>query len=116
VGILPYEDLNRRLDYMVDLRHRLVEEGHVAFFASRTLLELGMDVKRIQRLVAASDADAWVVISAPRAVLEWFATQPVPAVALFGRRGSAPGRTRSPAHRPNHAPGSGTGGHHTRRA
>jgi hypothetical protein len=87
VGILLYEDLDRRLDYMVDLRHRLAEAGHVAFFASRTLLELGMDVKRIQRLVAASEADAWVVISAPRAVLEWFSTQPVPALALFGRRG-----------------------------
>ena len=88
VGILPYEDLNRRLDYMVDLRHKLVEAGHLAFFASKTLVELEMDVKRIQRLVAASGADAWVVISAPRAVLEWFATQPVPAFALFGRRRS----------------------------
>ena len=88
VGILAYEDLNRRLDYMVDLRHRLVEAGHAAFFASKTLLELGMNVKRVQRLVAASGADAWVVISAPRAVLEWFSTQQVPAFALFGRRRS----------------------------
>jgi DNA-binding LacI/PurR family transcriptional regulator len=30
--------------------------------------------------------DAWVVISAPREVLEWFSAQPTPAFALFGRR------------------------------
>jgi DNA-binding LacI/PurR family transcriptional regulator len=77
-----------------------VEAGHVAFFASRTLLELGMDVKRIQRLVEASEADAWVVVSAPRAVLEWFSTQPVPAFALFGRRRSV----RIAATGPDHVP------------
>jgi DNA-binding LacI/PurR family transcriptional regulator len=100
VGILPYEALNLRLDYMVDLRHRLVEAGHAAFFASRTLLELGMDVKRIQRVVAASEADAWVVISAPRAVLEWFSTQPVPAFALFGGRRSVRIAGTGPEHIP----------------
>jgi DNA-binding LacI/PurR family transcriptional regulator len=86
VVILPYEDLNRKVDYMIDLRHMLEEAGHVASFSSKTMLELGMDVKRISRLVAASEADAWVVISAPRKVLEWFSTQPMPAFALFGRR------------------------------
>jgi hypothetical protein len=100
VGILPYEALNLRQDYMVDLRHRLVEAGHAAFFASRTLLELGMDVKRIQRVVAASEADAWVVISAPRAVLEWFSTQPVPAFALFGGRRSVRIAGTGPDHIP----------------
>jgi DNA-binding LacI/PurR family transcriptional regulator len=100
VGILPYEDLNRRLDYMVDLRHMLVEAGHVASFASKTMLELGMNVKRIHRLVAASEADAWVVVSAPREVLEWFSTQPVPAFALFGRRR----RVRIAAIGPDHVP------------
>ncbi|MCU0780513.1 MAG: hypothetical protein MUF04_05350 [Akkermansiaceae bacterium] len=85
---------------MVDLQHRLMEAGHAAFFASRTLLDLRMDVERIQRLVAASEADAWVVISAPRAVLEWFATQPVPALALFGRRRSVRIAGTGPDHPP----------------
>lgn len=84
VAILAYEDSNIKVDYMVDLQHLLVEAGHVASFASKTLLELGMNVKRIRRLVAATEADAWVVVSAPREVLEWFSTQPVPAFALFG--------------------------------
>lgn len=100
VGMLAYEDLNRRLDYMVDLRHMLVEAGHVAFFASRTLLDLGMDVKRIDRLVEASEASAWVVISAPRPVLEWFSEQTRPAFALFGRREGV----RIAAGGPDHAP------------
>lgn len=86
VAILAYENFNRNLDYMVDLRHSLVEAGHVASFESKTMVDLGMDVNRIRRLVEASEADAWVVVSAPRDVLEWFSTQPVPAFALFGRR------------------------------
>jgi DNA-binding LacI/PurR family transcriptional regulator len=100
VDILAYEDLVRNLDYMVDLRHTLVEAGHVAFFASKTMIDMGMDVKRIRRLVAASEANAWVVVSAPREVLEWFSTQPVPAFALFGRRS----RVSIAAIGPDHAP------------
>lgn len=100
VGVLAYEDLNRRLDYLVDLRHLLVEAGHVAFFASRTLHELGMDVNRIRRLMDAQEAGAWVVISAPRPVLEWFAEQPQPAFALFGRREGV----RIAAAGPDHVP------------
>lgn len=100
VAILAYEKFNRNLDYMVDLRHSLVEAGHVASFASKTMTDLGMDVQRIRRLVVASEADAWVVVGAPRNVLEWFSTYPVPAFALFGRRS----RVNIAATGPDHAP------------
>ncbi len=86
VAILAYENFDKNLNYMVELRHSLVEAGHVASFVSKTMLDLGMDVKRIRRLVAANDADAWVVVSAPRDLLEWFSVQPVPAFSLFGHR------------------------------
>ena len=98
VAILAYEDFN--LSYIVDLRHSLVEAGYVASFASKTMIDLGMDMKRICRFVAASEADAWVVVSAPREILEWFLTQPVPVFALFGRHRSM----RIAATGPDHVP------------
>jgi DNA-binding LacI/PurR family transcriptional regulator/DNA-binding transcriptional regulator YhcF (GntR family) len=76
--------------YMADLVHRLGEAGHSVFFAEKYLLEMGMEVGRVARLVRRTEADAWVVSAGSREVLEWFAAQPVPAFALFGRRGGLP--------------------------
>jgi len=49
-----------------------------------------MNVARISRMVQQTEADAWVVGSASRRVLEWFVDQERPAFALFGRRRSLP--------------------------
>jgi hypothetical protein len=76
---------DRRADYMVDLQHTLVESGHSAFFHAKTLAELGMDLPRIRRLIADSEADAWVVFAGSREVLKWFAAQQTPLFALAGR-------------------------------
>lgn len=87
---------------MVDLLHQLLEMGHKARFETRPLLELGMNVKRIARLVEKTEADAWVICSGSREVLEWFARQPTPAFALAGRRrgiliaGSGPDKGPAP--------------------
>jgi len=43
-----------------------------------------MGVKRVARHVRHTKADAWVVAAASKPVLEWFATQPVPTLAMFG--------------------------------
>ena len=45
---------------------------------------------RVARLVRRTEADAWVVGAGSREVLEWFAAQPVPVLALFGRRRGLP--------------------------
>lgn len=74
-------------NYLIELRHLLAEAGHVPFLPAKTLVELGMDVGRVARLVNRTEADAWVVVSGSREVLEWFSRQPKPAFALFGRRG-----------------------------
>jgi len=76
--------------YMADLLHRLSDAGHSVFFAEKYLLELGMEVGRVARLVRRTEADAWVVSAGSREVLEWFAAQPLPAFALFGRRHGLP--------------------------
>jgi len=88
VKILLYEKIDMRLDYIVDLGHRLQEAGHSAGFAPKTLCELGMDAKRVEGFATNTAADAWVVVAGSREVLEWFAAQVVPAFALFGRQSS----------------------------
>jgi len=86
IGILTYEELDRKQDYLMEIRHRLLDAGHSADFASRTLQEMGMDENRVARYAGGRDFDAWLVVAGSRGVLEWFASQPKPAFALFGRR------------------------------
>jgi hypothetical protein len=86
VAVLDYETATRGENYMIDLLHLLAEAGHAAFSTRKTLLELGMKVPLVENLVKATPADAWVVVGGSREVLEWFAGQPFPAFALFGRR------------------------------
>ena len=86
VYILLYAPEDRKIYYNVDLQHRLLNAGHFASVASKTLLELGMETKRLARLVERTSADAWVVSSGSRNVLEWFAKQHLPTFAFAGRR------------------------------
>jgi DNA-binding LacI/PurR family transcriptional regulator len=90
VMILLYEESDRKASELVDLLHQLMDTGHDAIFADRTLRDLGMEVKRIARFVEKTGADAWVVMAGSRDVLNWFAGRNTPSFALFGRN------TRSP--------------------
>ena len=90
VAILNYEPPALTEGYVVELQHLLAEAGHTAFFTVKSLTELRMSVPRIRHLAAMTKADAWVVCSGSREVLEWFAAQPVPVFALFGRRRGLP--------------------------
>jgi DNA-binding LacI/PurR family transcriptional regulator len=90
VAILDYAPVPVIEEYMVELQHLLIEAGHAVVFAPKTLMQLGMHLPRIRRMVEVTEADAWVVCSAPQEVLEWFAAQPLPAIALFGRRRGLP--------------------------
>ena len=90
IAMLPYEHEDLFLSYIVDLQHSLVEAGHTVITAKKSLVDLEMDPKRIQRLVEQTPADAWIVMAGSSEVLEWFAGQPIPAFALFGRRVGIP--------------------------
>lgn len=90
VAILLYDAGDRLLPYILDLEHRLQTSGHIPVFASKTLIDLGRNVKRVAALVDQEQADAWVVISGPREILEWFSRQEIPVFALFGRRRGLP--------------------------
>lgn len=90
VVILLSEAADRQLDYIVNSQYELLEAGHRVDFAIRTMVEMGMGVKRIARMVERTPADAWVVVGGSRELLEWFHAQPLPACALFGRRRGLP--------------------------
>jgi len=90
VAILLYEDSVRHLDYLVDIQHKLANRGHQSFVPGKTLIELGMKVPRIRRLVEETEADAWIVWAGSREVLEWFAERERPTFALYGRRRRLP--------------------------
>lgn len=84
VRILAYERSDEDLLHHIHLQGELQRAGHTARFATKSLQDLGMDVKRVAHFVEKTAADAWVVCSGSRPVLEWFAQQPVPAFAFFG--------------------------------
>ena len=86
IAILVPEASDLVVDYVVEIQHRLEDAGHKVVHAARFMLDLGMDVRRIARMVDKTEADAWVVGAGSREVLEWFATRPQPVFALFGRQ------------------------------
>lgn len=86
VRILIYQKSDRQSYYIVDLLHRLRMAGHDAELVNPSLLDLKMDPARVQRLVEKTKADAWIIGSGSRTVLEWFAAQAIPTFALAGRR------------------------------
>lgn len=61
VTLLLYERVDIQLDYVVEIQRRLKENGHIVRVADKSLVELGMDIKRIARMVNATKTDAWVV-------------------------------------------------------
>ena len=101
IGILLYEPADRDVPHMQRLRRRLSAADHACFFAEKTLTELQMKATRVANYVKKCDADAWLVAAGPKDVLEWFAGQPLPAFALFGRSVevdmAATGPTKEPA-------------------
>lgn len=89
VGILLWEKLEEDNSQAQQLLHGLAQAlekmGCAPFFSGRSQGALRHEVGRIGRYVAKTEADAWVVFAGSRPVLEWFATQRWPCLALAGR-------------------------------
>ncbi|MCE9611621.1 MAG: GntR family transcriptional regulator, partial [Chthoniobacter sp.] len=105
IGILLFDSLANEsgvsMELFLGLHHALEAAGFTVFFAEKSQHELGHNVRRIASHVRKARADAWVVSAAQRDVLEWFAAQPFPTLALFGRRAGLPiagvGPNKTPA-------------------
>lgn len=85
VTLLLYEREDLQLSYVVEIQQQLKEKGHDVHVAEKSLVDFGMKVDRIARMVDRTESDAWVVFSAPKEILEWFSAHSVPAFAFFGR-------------------------------
>jgi LacI family transcriptional regulator len=82
---LPLERLSALSQgHMVALMHEVRMAGHQAFVASRYPRTPGKDGTTLKRLVAETQADAWIAYSASHEVLAWFASQRLPVFALGG--------------------------------
>jgi DNA-binding LacI/PurR family transcriptional regulator/DNA-binding transcriptional regulator YhcF (GntR family) len=90
IRFLLYEESDAHDEHTLELQRRLETRGHQIAFAGQTLAELRFDVDRVARLVHKTEGDAWVIRAGPRPVLEWFASQPLPAFAMFGRQTNLP--------------------------
>ena len=85
---------------MVEIKHRLEESGHYPFFVNKSMIDLRMNKRRIARIVNRTETDAWILLAAPKEILEWFSKQETPAFAVFGNRleevnvaGASPGKS-----------------------
>ncbi|PXA03435.1 hypothetical protein DDZ13_12130 [Coraliomargarita sinensis] len=86
IQILLNGDNDQPIFLIYEIMQRLRQAGHNVTIAQRSLLDMGMDVSRLQRFVHRNAADAWIVLAAPHSILEWFASQDQSAFAVFGRR------------------------------
>lgn len=72
---------------VIEIQRKLETAGHTVVFTKKSQGDLKHNVRLIARQTEATPADAWLVVSGSSGVLEWFASQTVPCIALYGRSG-----------------------------
>ena len=89
IGVLPHDisisHEEKTEQVLLRVKYKLESVGHTVFSTKRSQAELQHDPERIIRHIKKTPADAWIVISGSAALLEWFASQAVPVMALYGR-------------------------------
>ncbi|MFT6794477.1 MAG: DNA-binding LacI/PurR family transcriptional regulator [Rubritalea sp.] len=85
IVILLGEDADRYQYYVHELVNVLQDAGYAVSLSAKTQLELGDNVERIACYVDSVSADAWVVCSSTRALLEWFVDSGRLSFAIAGR-------------------------------
>ena len=90
VALFLLDEIDRHDYYAIELYHTLEEAGHVPFHTDRPSSYFGEKITQLPRYVKKAGADAWIIVSGSRPVLEWFSSQKIPAFALFGRHGGLP--------------------------
>jgi DNA-binding LacI/PurR family transcriptional regulator len=79
-------EIDEKIKLVIEIKHALSAAGHTIIALPKSLATLHFDPKLVAALVRKTKADAWIILSASRSVLQWFASQPVPAFAVFGNR------------------------------
>jgi DNA-binding LacI/PurR family transcriptional regulator len=84
--LLNDHSIDEKTNIILEVKHALDAAGHTIITPQQSLTTLRFDPKLVAALVRKTEADAWIIIAGSRGVLEWFASQSVPAFALFGNR------------------------------
>lgn len=84
--LLNDHTLDEKTKLYLEVRHALTDAGHTIITLPKSLTTLRFDPKLVAAFVRKTKADAWIIVAGSRGVLEWFASQSVPAFALFGNR------------------------------
>lgn len=90
VKTLLFEHSDRAFGHFSELQRRLQAAGHTHDFADKCLHDLGMNLQRVIEFVENTEADAWIVSGGSVEIVEWFAHQPKPTIAQFGRFSGQP--------------------------
>jgi DNA-binding LacI/PurR family transcriptional regulator len=83
--ILCYEDSDRRLFYLLEMQHKLMDAGHICSVSTISLTGIKMDLAKLKRYVEREKVDAWIIFAGSREILEWFSNHQIPAFAMAGR-------------------------------
>jgi DNA-binding LacI/PurR family transcriptional regulator len=67
------------------LQRDLEFAGHTVTLAEKSQVQLNFNLASMIRMVEATTADAWIVISGSHELLTWFASRKIPTLALYGR-------------------------------
>ncbi len=70
---------------LLGLQHDLETAGYECIHPRKSQAELGHNVPRIARMVRDMQVDLWVVGGSTEELLQWFAAQPIPTIAIGGR-------------------------------
>ena len=86
VGVLPHDSTND--DHLMwEILCDLEAAGHIVSTTKKSQGQLDHKVSSIIRMTKELDVDAWIVSGGSRELLEWFAEQPIPTIAVYGRSG-----------------------------
>ena len=87
VGILLHDSINHSDPILWEVQRDLEAAGHIVFIPKKTQIQLNYKLSSIVRMIEETVIDAWIICSGSRELLEWFAGQSIPTIALYGRSG-----------------------------
>lgn len=93
VGMLLRDELSKSVALTQELFLKTMRDlealGHQPVLAPKSLNDLGLDLRRIERMVEQCKADAWIISGAPSEVLDAFKRKGRSYIQLGGRYGTA---------------------------
>ncbi len=86
VGIL-YHDSDNEDHLLREIQRDLEAAGHIVSIAKKSQGQLNQKIPAIIRMIREMEVDAWIISAGSSELLEWFAGQSIPTMALYGRTG-----------------------------